>query len=140
MTRQTLSALEYRAVLVLVSTLSLYSFWWFGLDIGVRLDIWPTHLSDFDSYAFTKTQSPLNVIAFYIWVATKPLTVWWLLHKRWLAIIAHFIGIMANLADWVLLSTNVYNDGANLVALTFSFIETLLLAMMIRLALNRVLN
>jgi hypothetical protein len=139
MKTNTAHKLEYRIAIGLLLYLTLRSFWWLALDVGVRLDLWPTGNSGFDAYAFTDSQTTLNVILFYIWVLTKPVSIWLLVAKRRLVIAVHIIGFAVSLADWVLLSLNDYRFISSAAAISFS-IQTLILVILIRLTMRRFLT
>jgi hypothetical protein len=117
--------LETRATYLILTGLSIYALWWLALDLGVRMGFWPDDATSFDSAGFTNTQSLFNVLVFYVWELTKPLTWLFLLQRRHWAIYVHAAGFMASITDWILLNANAYYDSL-LDAFSFIFEGALL--------------
>jgi hypothetical protein len=139
MTRDRQLVIVILLAFVLLLFLMSRSMWWVALDVGVRLDLWPVSTGGFDAYAFTETQSLANVILFYIWALSKPVTVGLLFLKNKLAIYTHIAGFVATLLDWVLLALNPHDDGSSFVVAVFTA-ESLLLVVLIRLLVLRYLK
>jgi hypothetical protein len=127
------------SALALLLFLMSRSMYWVALDVGVRLDLWPITAGGFDAYAFTQSQHLINVIAFYIWALSKPVTIGLLLLKNKFAVYTHITGFVATLVDWVLLALIPQSDGSDFIVAVYTA-ESLVMVILIRLSVLRYLK
>lgn len=101
----------FKAAFALCALVVAYNVVWVLIDLAVKLGFLPGSLLGFDANAFGQSLSIWNDISFYgafvLFVAALVL----LMRRSVASILAFALGLTLTIADWLLLSANVYFQG-----------------------------